>query len=197
MAYRSATARKPGHFIRLMSYASTLLQLAALAVLTSCTSQPDATSAPAAPARTAAATTRYAGEYRWRDADNKEMGGTLTVYPESDSTILFYLESNDGAPAYHMANALGRARLRGDTATYFGKAAEDKYGCRLKIGFGPTSAQVLMVSGSENDCFFGGSFTPAGTYQRTSRAIPQQVIDDTGDTLHFAHLPPDVLNNSH
>lgn len=44
------------------------------------------------------------------------MGGTLTAYPESDSTIIFYLESNDGAPAYNMANALGRAHLWGDTA---------------------------------------------------------------------------------
>ena len=96
-----------------MSYASTLLQLTAHALLTSCTSQPDATAPPAAaPARP----TRDAGEYCWRDADNREMGGTLTAYPESDSTIIFYLESNDGAPAYHMANALGRAHLRGDTA---------------------------------------------------------------------------------
>ena len=182
-----------------------LLPLAAIVALAGCTSQPDATAPPAtraaAPpptlARAAVATTRYAGTYRWREADNPEMGGTLAVYPESDSTILFYLESNDGAPAYHMANVFGRAHLRGDTATYFGKAAEDAHGCRLKIGFSPAAARVLMASGAENDCFFGGSFTPAGLYQRTSHTIPQQVIDDAGDTLRFAHLPPDALKDSH
>ena len=189
------------------SYPTRLLLLAA-AALAGCTSQPEATAPPAAPAATppaaaaaahpaVLATTRYAGEYRWREADNQEMGGILTVYPESDSTILFQVDANDGAPAYHMANAFGRAHLRGDTATYFGKAAEDEHGCRLKIGFSPMAAQVLLVSGAENDCYFGGNFTPEGTYRRTSRAIPQRVIDGGGDTLRFAHLPPDALKDSH
>jgi hypothetical protein len=125
------------------------------------------------------------------------MGGTLTVYPESDSTILFSLQANGGGPAYHMASAFGRAHLRGDTATYFGKAPEDAHGCKLKIGFSPTAARVILVSVTENDCYFGGSFTPDGTYRRTSRAVPQYATDDTGDTLRFAHLPPDALKDSH
>jgi len=90
------------------------------------------------------ATTRYAGEYCWREAENPEMGGTLTVYPESDSTILFNLEANDGAQAYHIANAFGRAHLRGDPATHSGKAPEDAHGCRLKIGFSPLAARVAL-----------------------------------------------------
>jgi hypothetical protein len=184
---------------------TTKLIVLLVAAATSCTSQPEATTPPAvhaaAPVATpahvkAAATTRYAGEYRWRDADNKEMGGTLTVYPESDSTILFQVDANGGAPAYNMANAFGRAHLRGNTATYFGKAPEDEHGCKLKINFSPTAAKVVLVSGAENDCFFGGNFTPDGTYRRTSRAIPQYVLDDTGDTLRFAHLPPAALKDS-
>ena len=156
-----------------------------------------AAAAPAAAAHPAAlATTRYAGEYRWREAGTEEIGGILTVYPESDSTILFQVDANGGAPAYNMANVFGRAHLRGNTATYFGKAPEDEHGCRLKIGFSAAAAQVILVSGAENDCYFGGNFTPEGTYQRTSRAIPQQVIDTGGDTLRFAHLPPDALKDS-
>ena len=175
------------------------------ASLAGCTDRPEATTPPAAaapPAASAASahpaarTTRYAGEYTWRDADNKEMGGTLTVYPESDSTILFQLDANGGGPAYNMANAFGRAHVRGDTATYFGKAPEDAHGCRLKIGFSPAAAAVTLVSGTENDCYFGGNFTPDGTYRRTSRAVPQQVIDGAGDTLRFAHLPPNALKDS-
>lgn len=177
------------------------LPLAAL--LAGCTDRPEATTPPAATAAPAAAahpaapaTTRYAGVYTWREANNKDTGGTLTVYPESDSTILFQLEANGGAPAYNMANAFGRAHVRGDTATYFGKSPEDEHGCRLKIGFSPAAAKVILVSGAENDCYFGGNFTPDGTYRRTSRAVPQQVIDETGDTLRFAHLPPDALKDS-
>ena len=161
------------------SHATRLFLLAA--ALAGCTSPPEATAPPAAqgaaPPAAAAhpaalATARYAGEYRWREAENQEVGGILTVYPESDSTILFQVDANDGPPAYHLANIFGRAHLRGDTATYFGKAPEDEHGCRLKIGFSPTAAVLLLVSGTENDCYFGGNFTPEGTYRRTSRAIP-------------------------
>lgn len=182
-----------------MTFRTTSFLLAAMALLASCTDQPVTTTPPAAPppAAAALATTRYAGEYRWREADKDDMGGTLTVYPESDSTILFQVDANGGAPAYNMAGVFGRAHLRGDTATYFGKAPEDAHGCRLKIGFSPKAAKVILVSQGENDCYFGGSFTPEATYRRTSHTVPQQVISDGNDTLRFAHLPPDALKDSH
>ena len=182
-----------------MTFRTTSFLLAAMALLASCTDQPVTTTPPAAPppAAAALATTRYAGEYRWREADKDDMGGTLTVYPESDSTILFQVDANGGAPAYNMAGVFGRAHLRGDTATYFGKAPEDAHGCRLKIGFSPKAAKVILVSQGENDCYFGGNFTPEATYRRTSHAVPQQVISDGNDTLRFAHLPPDALKDSH
>lgn len=102
---------------------TTLLLCLGASALAGCTSQPEATKPPAAagqstPVRTATpATTRYAGQYTWREAEPEGMGGTLTMYPESDSTILFQVDANGGAPAYNMANAFGRAHLRGDTAT--------------------------------------------------------------------------------
>lgn len=185
-----------------MSVRPSLLVLL-LAWLAGCTDQPKATTSPIAPAATSAvasaapATLRYAGEYRWDEADKADMGGTLTVYPESDSTILFQVDANGGEPAYNMANVFGRAHLRGDTATYFGKAPEDEHGCRLKIGFSPKAASVILVSQGENDCYFGGNFTPEATYRRTSSTILQQVISDGNDTLRFAHLPPDALKDSH
>lgn len=181
---------RPTHFVLL------------LASLAGCTDRPKVATSPTAPAAappmaSAPATTRYAGEYRWRVADKADMGGVLTVYPESDSTILFDLDANGGEPAYNMAGAFGRAHLRGDTATYFGKAPEDEHGCRLKIGFSAQAATVILVNRGENDCYFGGNFTPEATYRRTSSTIPQQVISNGNDTLRFAHLPPDALKDSH
>ncbi len=100
-----------------MPFRTTCSLLVAMATLSSCTDRPKAATPPAAKAaapaaalgHSAAATMRYAGEYEWQDAGNKEMGGTLTVYPESDSTILFSLQANGGGPAYNMASAFGRA----------------------------------------------------------------------------------------
>lgn len=56
---------------------------------------------------------------------------------------------------------------------------------------------MILVSRGENDCYFGGNFTPEATYRRTSSTIPQQVISDGNNTLRFARLPPDALKDSH
>jgi hypothetical protein len=40
-------------------------------------------------------------------------------------------------------------------------------------------------------------YTPDVTCQRTSGAVPQQVVDETGDTLHFARLPPKLLKDNY
>ncbi|UOQ53405.1 hypothetical protein [Hymenobacter cellulosivorans] len=170
--------------------------------LAGCTGQPDtSTPPPAAPKAAAAApsgpaqpaTTTYAGEYRWGAAAAEEAGGILTVYPESDSTVLFQLDANDGAPAYHLINVLGRATLRGKTAYYSAKAPEDEHGCRLRIAFTPAGATVASVPGYTQDCLFGGNLTADGTYRRVSQRVPAYVISGEGDTLYFAHLPPDQL----
>lgn len=59
-------------------------------------------------------TARFAGTYMFgsaihKDADEKDHdyvgpGGTVLLYPESDSTMLFYMEVEKGEPA----NAIGR-----------------------------------------------------------------------------------------
>ncbi|UOQ72555.1 hypothetical protein [Hymenobacter cellulosilyticus] len=177
-----------------------LLVLAAS--LVGCTSQPDSNQTPKEPATTARqptatgpATAQYAGQYWWGKTAGEEPSGLLTVYPESDSTVLFQVDANGGAPAYHLANVLGRATLRGKTAFYFAKAPEDEKGCRLRIAFTPDAATVASVPGYTQDCLFGGSFTPDGTYQRISRQAPAYVLDSAGDTLRFAKLPPEQLQN--
>lgn len=167
--------------------------------LAGCTSQPDAATPPAVAPKAAAAgpaqlaTTRYAGEYRWGAAAAEEAGGILTVYPESDSTVLFQIDANDGSPAYHLVNVLGRATLRGNTAYYSAKAPEDEHGCRLRIAFTPAVATVAGVPGYTQDCLFGGNLTADGTYRRVSQRVPASVLSGDGDTLYFAHLPPDRL----
>lgn len=45
-------------------------------------------------------TAKYAGVYTY--GDTTEYGaGSIIIYPESDTTVLFYFETNRGAPSYH------------------------------------------------------------------------------------------------
>lgn len=86
-----------------------LLLLATLGACTEPTNQ--ATQAPAAPPKTLL-TSSYAGEYSWGDSTRKESGGTLYVYPESDSTVLLALDISYGPPAFHLGNLYRRAVVR-------------------------------------------------------------------------------------
>jgi hypothetical protein len=102
-----------------------ILQLALLLGIigfTNCTEAPTNTEATteAAPAAEASApatlaTTKYGGTYSFGDNAEKGPVGHLSVYPESDSSLLFYLDVNKGAPSFNMGMLLGRTmpwRLR-------------------------------------------------------------------------------------
>ncbi|UOR06441.1 hypothetical protein MUN82_04935 [Hymenobacter aerilatus] len=168
--------------------------LLAVASVVGCTHQPDAATPLATrPTLAPLATATYAGEYRWGRPEADESGGILIVYPESDSTVLFQVDANDGPPAYHLVSVMGRATLRHDTAYYFVKAPGDEQGCQLRLAFAPTAATVISVRGYTEDCLFGSSFTPDETYRRVSRQVPTYVLDSAGDTLRFAQLPPEQL----
>lgn len=44
----------------------------------------------------------YAGSYSFGSNVEKRSVGSLIVYPETDSTILFYFQGNKGAPSYNI-----------------------------------------------------------------------------------------------
>jgi hypothetical protein len=50
------------------------------------------------------ATAKYLGIYSYGDDVEKGKTGTVFIYPETDSTILFYIDLNRGAPSYNMGS---------------------------------------------------------------------------------------------
>lgn len=178
--------------VRLLSL-GLLLGLAACTETTNqqATTAPPA-AAPAAPAATAPVgvrTTPYAGEYNWGDAKRKQAGGTLTVYPESDSTVLVYFDISNGPPAFHLGALLQRAVVRGGVARCAFKEDYDENGCRLAIAFTPEAARVKTEQGY-GECGFGQGVSADETYRRTSSAIPQQFINGEGTAVKFKGLDP-------
>jgi hypothetical protein len=140
--------------------------------------------APAAPR-----TTQYAGEYNWGDPRRKQAGGTLTVYPESDSTVLVYFDISNGPPAFHLGALLQRAVVRGGVARCAFKEDYAETGCRLTIAFTPQAASVKTEQGY-GECGFGQGVAADETYRRTSTAIPTQFVNDEGTAVKFKGLDP-------
>jgi hypothetical protein len=146
---------------------------------------------PATPTAASAGpgTAQYAGEYSWGDPKRKQAGGSLTVYPESDSTVLLYFDISNGPPAFHLGMLLQRAVVRGGVARCAFKEDYDEKGCRFTIAFTPQAASVKTEPGY-SECGFGQGVYADETYQRTSSAIPQQFINGEGTAIKFKGLDP-------
>ena len=140
--------------------------------------------------RIAIKTAKYAGIYSFGHDVAKEAVGSFTVYPESDSTILFYLDICKGAPSYNLGHLFDRLVIRNDSALFFTKEEWNKNGCKLKLHF---DGDTLTIKTGEafNECPFGGNVTADHTYTRRNKSIPGYFINGEGDTIAFKNMTPD------
>jgi hypothetical protein len=183
--------------IRLFLRPGLLLQ----ATLGACTEPAEqATKAPAmpppaapAPPRATLLTASYAGEYNWGDSTRKEAGGTLTVYPESDSTVLLALDVCYGPPAFHLGNLYRRAVVRRGVGRCAFQSKEDLLDCQLRLTFA-AQAVVVDTEKGHGECGFGQAVYADGTYRRTSAAVPQYFRDSSGDKTFFKKTTPEQYN---
>lgn len=172
-----------------------LLLLATLAACTEPTNQ--ATKAPVTPpaalARPPLLTAAYAGEYQWGDSARKEAGGTLYVYPESDSTVLLALDISYGPPAFHLGNLYRRAVVRRGVGHCAARSEEDMLDCQLRLSFAAQAVRIVTEKG-HGECGFGQGVAADETYRRTSAAVPQYFTDSSGDKTFFQKTTPEQYN---
>ncbi|GAB3637378.1 hypothetical protein GCM10027422_29680 [Hymenobacter arcticus] len=181
---------------------STCFPLLLLATLVACTEPADqATKAPATPTAAAPApphaallTASYAGEYNWGDPKRKEAGGTLYVYPESDSTVLVALDVCYGPPAFHLGNLYRRAVVRRGVGRCAIRSEEDMLDCQLRLTFA-AQAVVVATEKGHGECGFGQAVYADGNYRRTSSAVPQYFTDSSGKTF-FKKTTPEQYNSA-
>ncbi|MDO7874409.1 hypothetical protein Q5H93_06665 [Hymenobacter sp. ASUV-10] len=178
-----------------MNFRPFSLRLLPLALLAACTEptarQPEAAETPAsAPAAPGLRTAAYAGEYNWGDTTRTEAGGTLTVYPESDSTVLLYLDISNGPPAFHLGQLYQRATVRQGVGRCAFKGEYDSLGCELQLAFS-SQAVVIRTEVGRGECGFGQGVYADETYRRTSAAVPQQFDDGGGRKVVFKTTSPE------
>lgn len=124
--------------------------------------------------------TTIGGTYAYGTNLEKEAVGKLMVYPLGDSTALFYLDVNRGAPSYNMGLLAGKLIYKESTWTYEGD-------CKLIFDFSPGEVQVSTVKEQAN-CGFGNGVTANHVYQLTNNAVPEFYVTGEGDTVYFKNL---------
>ena len=116
--------------------------------------------------------------------------GLISVYPETDSTILFFIDVNRGAPSYNMGNLYGRLKVKSGIGVFNKNIGATEKTCKLEFKFENNILRVLTIEDNDN-CGFGYGVMADGTYKRKSKKIPVHFIDATGEKYYFNETNPD------
>ena len=136
------------------------------------------------------ATGKYAGIYTFGDTskESEERNGTVYLYPETDSTMLFCIFVINGAPSYNMGSIDGRITVHDGQAVFRKRFAYDETDCVLRFEF---SENTLTVTEDEIGCGFGHNVYIHDTFRRTSSKIPEYYTAITKDKVYFSEWQED------
>jgi hypothetical protein len=134
-------------------------------------------------------TSKFGGTYGYGKNIGKGTGEIL-IYPESDSTILFFLSVNRGAPSYNMGTLYGRIKVKGDIGACYIKFEGSGSGCRLHFQFSKNCLKLKIVE-NEYDCGFGHAVFADGDYRRKSKKIPEYFEQEENERCFFRTTNPD------
>jgi len=134
-------------------------------------------------------TTKYAGIYSFGDNIEKGPVGSVTVFPESDTSILFYVDICKGAPSYNLGQRYGRLKIENGKGIYYFKEDGDKKGCKWNVAI---SDNILTIKTLDDcyECGFGANVIADNSYDLINNKIPLSFVNGEGDTVYFAKTKP-------
>ena len=131
-------------------------------------------------------TAQYAGKYSYDNGEGYGEGEVI-VYPESDSTILFYIQLQAGEPSYNMGDLCGRVTLTDGKGVFEFKSDYAEEGCKWSMNFADNKL-VIEIIDEQYECGFGYGVYADGNYNRKSNAIPEYFVDFTDTKQYFKKL---------
>ncbi len=135
-------------------------------------------------------TKKYAGSYCYGKDMEKERIGTVFVYPETDSTILFFFELTNGAPNYNVGIMYERVKIEGDSGVLYSMRWADTLGCKLSFKFEGDRLNVKTLD-SCNECGFEGDVYADGSYKKYIKIVPDYFVDRREKKIFFKWIKPE------
>ena len=130
-------------------------------------------------------TSKLGGVYSWNSKET-EAQGVVYVYPETSSTILFFMYQNAGAPSYNSGQIGGRIEISTGTGVFNDANFPD---CQFKFSFVEDKLIVETVE-DKYDCPFGNRVSADGEFKRESSVTPEYYEID-GEKVYFKDLKKD------
>jgi hypothetical protein len=133
---------------------------------------------------------KFAGVYKYGDNPENGPTGMITVYEESDESILFYIDISRGAPSYNMGNLYDRVKIKSNKGIYYFKDEESDKPCSFSFVF-TDNKLTIKTENDSYDCGFGGNVIVDGEYYKVKNAKFDYFIDMTGTKYFFAKTKPE------
>jgi hypothetical protein len=135
-------------------------------------------------------TSKYTGTYGYGRHIEKERIGTIFIVPETDTTILFYIDLNRGAPSYNMGSLYGRVKIVNNRGTFSTSFDSSGKGCKWTFLFSKNSLTIETVDGQDY-CGFGYAVIADGVFKRTSNKFISSFEDMEGKKIYFSKTKPE------
>jgi hypothetical protein len=132
----------------------------------------------------------YSGVYTF--GKNVEIGpvGSVAIYPESDTTVLFYIDICRGAPSYNLGQLYSRLKIENGVATFYTKEDFDQKGCKWKLTI---SDRILTIKTLDDcdECGFGANVYADNQYALKERKKPVYFVDGHNHKIYFSKTKPE------
>ncbi|MCK9256368.1 MAG: hypothetical protein GX793_10150 [Bacteroidales bacterium] len=132
---------------------------------------------------------KIGGTYEFGDFINKkDVYGQLLVFPDSDTSIVFYLSKSHDALDYFYIDideVMGRTFITDNKARFQAKSNCSGEDYSLYLEFKPNSVEIIQDDEGGGDCSFSYNFRADGIFEKTNSEIPKSYTNSFGDQEDF------------
>ena len=127
-------------------------------------------------------TNKFVGTYSFGNNECENGCGSLLIHPESDNSLIFYLEVNRGAPSYNSGSLMGKLFISNQN-TY--EYTSNEFGfCGLTFKLDDDFISIKTIDNGYN-CGFGNAVSADGVYKLLNNYIPEYYITREGSKFFF------------
>jgi hypothetical protein len=135
-------------------------------------------------------TEKYSGVYSYGEDVEKGPVGQVTVFAETDTTILFFIDICRGAPSYNLGQHYDRLNIENGKGIYFSQDDFDEKGCKWQVIFNGKSLTITTIDDCY-ECGFGANVIADNEYIRKDLTKPEFFIDGHGHKIFFSKTSPE------
>src|SRR5688500_988579 len=135
-------------------------------------------------------TLKYAGTYDMGKPTKERGHKGILIYPETDSTVLFFIDLVRGYPSHNMGSLFGRVKIVNDTGTFYTKLEYENNPCSWFFSF---SEKAVDITSIYNNCGFGNAVSSDGHYLRKKKKIPESFYWGS-EKIYFEKTRPEDYN---